>query len=99
MKSWTRDSCCNISIDEEVHGLGLAFGNVSKFIGIGLFGYCKTCNLVVDLFYLGIDKLNPSRIFTVKFLFLLFSLDHHIVVYCFNCDILDCIVIGNYLVN
>ena len=53
LKSWTRDSCCNISIDEEVHGLGLAFGNVSKFIGIGLFskfigiglfGYCKTCN-------------------------------------------------------
>ena len=53
----------------------------------------------MDLFYLGIDKLNPSRIFTVKFLFLLYSLDHHIVVYCFNCDILDCIVIGNYLVN
>ena len=53
----------------------------------------------MDLFYLGIDRLNPSRIFTVKFSFLLFSLDYHIIVYCFNFDILDCIVIGNYLIN
>ena len=51
----------------------------------------------MDLFYLGIDRLNPSRIFTVKFSFLLFSLDYHIIVYCFNFDILDCIVIGKNL--